>query len=79
MESEIVVPLKNKIESKLGQMVVVYKRKEDMCFLYRTLAFSDTNIGIIVAYDLYAKIFSFQGKKYTEKQFEKVLDLLAFT
>lgn len=77
IEPEIIVPLKSKIESKLGSMLVVVKIKEDMCFFYRS-ELETFGAGPIVSYDLYAKFFSFEGKKYTERQFEKVLDLLVF-
>jgi hypothetical protein len=77
IDQKVIIPLRSKIESKLGLMLVVKKEKEDMCFLYLS-ELERFGTGPIVSYDLYAKTFSFESKKYTEKQFERVLDLLAF-
>jgi len=77
IDQKQIVPLRDKIESKLGQMLVVKKEKEDMCFLYRS-DLERFGSGPIVSYDLYAKTFSFEGNKYSENQFERVLDLLTF-
>ena len=71
-------PLQDKIERRFGKVIVFFKEKEDM-FFYHLSADTERGRPHIVSYDDMAKLFNYNGKKYTEREFAKVLDLFAFS
>jgi hypothetical protein len=72
------IPLKDKIERRFGTKLGFYhKTKEDVIIVYK----EDPYIHgpqILLMFDSTVDLFYFSGRKYSTREFDKVLDLLVF-
>ena len=72
------IPLYNIIESKFGQVLIVYKKNEGRYFLYKYIDDDNYDIKSFLMYDEQTLCYRFNGHDYLEQDFIKVLNLLVF-